>query len=295
MSSRSHSFLAAAEVVLRNSRRPLSSQEIVADARALGLIATSGTTPHKTMNARISEDIVRNASSSIFMRTYHGQFALREWEDRISEFSTKRRHILPMDEDILVIPKQKFDKLIKPSKSYFSNIDPLRLLGAATSLKRQDIEEDNNYVQIISLFHVKFCDLFLTYNRTRRLPEKRLHHTRSVNFGGHLQDSDRGTLFERDPEKVHLVFMRELHEELAFEQVFDEIKYIGSIYSNIDDFSSRHVGVCFRIVPSSTNFKSNEPGFLNDIRFVHEKEILNCKHEYDEWTQLVLKRTRRLK
>ena len=64
-------------------------------------------------------------------------------------------------------------------------------------MKRQLIEEDNNYVQIISLFHVISTKEVSNIQANDRLPELRLHYTKSVNFGGHLQDIDRAPSSKR--------------------------------------------------------------------------------------------------
>ena len=285
-------YLDAAEAVLRSCGRPLSSKELVADACALRLIAVNGNTPHKTMNARLSEDIRGNPQTR-FMRTYHGQFALREWSGELLEFETKRRRIRPMDEDILVIPRTAFNTLALSTNSAFHDLDPVELLRQSVSRKRQLIEEDNNYVQIISLFHIVWKGRYLTYNRTSRLPEARLHHIRSINFGGHLQNVDRAPLFETYlPDEIGVVYMRELYEELIFSAGFEEVTYIGSIHSQVDAFSARHIGVCYRVIPKEPDIRSNEPGFHTSVQFADPNEIVKSPKEFDEWTFLVMERTK---
>lgn len=287
-------FLKAAELVLRARAKPLSSKELVADAVALGLVTTKGLAPHKTMNARISEDI-RGNSGSVFMRSYHGQFALREWSDQVPEFETKRRKINPMDEDILAIPNLDFDLLLSRSGRHpeepFYDVSLVSLLRKSVSKKRQIIEEDNNFVQIISLFHVVLEREVLTYKRTSRLPEARLHHTKSINFGGHLQDIDRAPIFEELlQESIEVVFMRELYEELVFEDGFESVRYIGSLHSKQDAFSARHVAVCFQVVPKTRKIRSNEPGFHTGVQFEALSKCLTHSGNFDEWTFLVLRR-----
>ena len=224
--------------MLRADRRPLSSRELVARAVERGLIRTKGRAPHKTMNARLSEDIRQN-SQTIFMRSFHGTFALKDWSSEIREFVTKRRKINPMDENILVLEESQFRSLLStsarlPQRPFF-DISLSELLRKSISMKRQLIEEDNNYVQIISLFHVISTKEILTYKRTSRLPESRLHYTKSVNFGGHLQDIDRAPIFETVlQDDINVVFMRELYEELVFEDGFESVRYLGGLYSQED-------------------------------------------------------------
>jgi predicted NUDIX family phosphoesterase len=245
------------------------------------------------MNARISEDMKRNPATK-FMRSYHGQFALREWSNEISEFETKPRKLNPMDENILVVPIERFRTLLSEARALeipFFSIPLNELLRASVGRKRQIIEEDNSFVQIISLFAIIKADEALVYKRTSRLPEARLHHISSVNFGGHLQELDRAPLFEEFlHDNMDVVFMRELYEELVLEDGFASVRYVGSLYSEADPFSARHVGVCFVIEPKTKTIRSNEPGFHTGVQFEKIKKILERKADFDEWTYLVLRR-----
>jgi predicted NUDIX family phosphoesterase len=136
-----------------------------------------------------------------------------------------------------------------------------------------------------------FRDEALIYKRTSRLPEARLHHISSINFGGHLQEIDRAPLFEEFlHENMDVVFMRELYEELFFEDGFESVRHIGSIYSESDAFSARHVGVCFVVSPKTKTIRSNEPGFHTGVHFRAISSILSNDDDFDEWTHLVLRR-----
>lgn len=285
-------YLFAAEEVLKRIGRPMSSRELVSKAFELGLLKSTGRTPHKTMNARISEDILSNISS-VFTRTRVGVFALRDWEDN-DIFYSKRRRINPIDEDILVIPLNDFKYILKNFSlqgGSFYNIPPEELLKLTLPIKRLEVEEDNNFVQIVSLFNVMLGSRLLTYTRTSRLPEKRLHHARSINFGGHMVSADRAPLFETFfPEEMPVVFSRELFEELRFVRPPNEIRYIGSLYSTVDDFSRRHVGVAFQVTAADDDIESAEPGFHTNVKFENIEQIASSEEEFDEWTGLVLGR-----
>ena len=291
MAIEKNTFLSAAEFVLRELQRPLSSRALFVEAERRGLIQSKGLAPHKTMNARLSEDI-KNNSQSMFMRTFHGQFGLREWASEIPEFATAPRKLNPMDENILVIPRSDFTSIISSviPQGDFYPIPLSELLSRAVSKKRAVIEEDNGFVQIISLFHIVKGSDVLTYKRTSRLPEARLHHRRSINFGGHLQDLDRAPLFEHSqPDELELFFTRELFEELRFLDNFSSPRYVGSIHSDVDAFSLRHVGVCFQVTTESDRIESNEPGFHVSVEFKTINEVAGNAKDYDEWTFLVMR------
>lgn len=75
------SYLQIAEKVLRAERRPLSARAILKQAYFLEIAPHHlyGRTQHKTLQARLSEDILQRREHSLFFRTKPGQFFLREF------------------------------------------------------------------------------------------------------------------------------------------------------------------------------------------------------------------------
>lgn len=75
------SYLQIAEEVLRVVRRPLSARAILKQAYSLEIAPhhLHGKTQHKTLQARLSEDILQRREHSLFFRTKPGQFFLREF------------------------------------------------------------------------------------------------------------------------------------------------------------------------------------------------------------------------
>ena len=73
-------YLSVAEAVLRAVRRPLTAREIVEVAYRHDLIPAHlfGKTQHKTLGARLSEDILARKDRSQFFRSEPGRFFLRE-------------------------------------------------------------------------------------------------------------------------------------------------------------------------------------------------------------------------
>lgn len=79
--SKLSAYLDIAEDVLRLIRRPLSATEILKFAYENKLVPHHlfGATQHKTLQARLSEHILRNRESSVFYRTEPGRFLLTEF------------------------------------------------------------------------------------------------------------------------------------------------------------------------------------------------------------------------
>jgi len=72
------SYLQLAEEVLRAARRPLTAQQILKRAYLDNIVPTQlhGKTQHKTLGARLSEDILLRRERSAFFRTAPGRFFL---------------------------------------------------------------------------------------------------------------------------------------------------------------------------------------------------------------------------
>ena len=75
------SYLELAEIVLREERRPLTARALLKRAYKLQIIPANlyGKTQHKTLQARISEDILGRRDRSRFFRTAPGVFFLRDF------------------------------------------------------------------------------------------------------------------------------------------------------------------------------------------------------------------------
>jgi hypothetical protein len=89
-------YLELAEDVLRRVRRPLSAMQILQAAYSAGIAPARlrGRTQHKTLGARLSEDILLLREDSRFYRTAPGRFLLRELANDPSIPSELRKPII---------------------------------------------------------------------------------------------------------------------------------------------------------------------------------------------------------
>jgi HB1, ASXL, restriction endonuclease HTH domain len=128
--------------VLSRHSEPLTAKQILKHAKELKIVPTHlhGKTQHKTLQARLSEDILLRRWRSAFMRTEPGRFVLRNRVDspfhqnnRIEEFPAPRRsdqlrqfnvlcfrseHFNPNDELQLVGQSKSFDFLRRCEAAY---------------------------------------------------------------------------------------------------------------------------------------------------------------------------------
>ncbi len=226
-------FLDAAETVLRAAQVPLSSDELTRRALAQGLLFSAGQTPQQTMKSKLSTDILVKSEASRFMRTAKNEFALREWLGQAhGEYRADRYRKTLLDEDVVVFPASVVTHHLPGTGLQEGHDDTARSIARSAGVrKRQAAESDPSVVQMVSVFIVHHGTAFLTYKRTRRLPEHRLHGTYSMFFGGHVTASEFGQLFDEfDPRISKAFFERELLEELRIPLATSAVSYVGLLY-----------------------------------------------------------------
>lgn len=135
-------YLKIALEVLDAERRPLSPKAILETAYRRSLVPTHlhGKTQHKTLQARISEDIVERREHGLFFRTEPGRFFLRKFltDESIpaefrSEFPTRRRVRELVRGPALAL---EYD-LLKEIATQDTPIDPQTIFAALSSERYQ--------------------------------------------------------------------------------------------------------------------------------------------------------------
>ncbi len=131
--------------------------------------------------------------------------------------------------------------------------------------------------------------LYLTYKRTKRLPESRLHNYYSIGFGGHLNPDDNLPLFNlADPEQAIQFIHRELKEELILKKE-PSISFRGLIYDDSQEVSKLHLGLVYDVLLKTPDFKIGERGFLMDPKFETIDEIMKRLKDFENWSALIAK------
>jgi hypothetical protein len=243
-------FLDVAQKVLLEVNKPLSYEEITDIGRKKGWLRTKGKTPAESMRARLSTDILRKRGNSVFMRTAAGTFGLRSWVDCEKEYLAPRFKKSLLEEDVLVFPAASLSKYI-PGRGLHPELlkNRAELVAELRPMLRRIAEEDFSIIQLISVFIIKLGDKYLTYKRTKRLPESRLHGYYSVPFGGHLNPDDVLPLFDIfDPKNAHFMLARELREEIRLRKNEQpKMVYKGLLYDDSREVSRQHLGVVYDV------------------------------------------------
>jgi hypothetical protein len=150
-------YLDIALTILRASRRPLSARAILESAYKQGFVPTHlyGTTQHKTLQARISEDIVLRRERSAFFRTEPGRFFLREFladpslpEEFRRPIPTRRRIRELKPSPALAISQSRLEAAAEPNVT----IDPAAICRL---LQSNDCKYEDAYLTHLSSVFIR--------------------------------------------------------------------------------------------------------------------------------------------
>ncbi|MEI6609632.1 MAG: HTH domain-containing protein [Deltaproteobacteria bacterium] len=282
-------FLNIAYQILMEQGQPLTARELTEIGLRRGCLRTSGTTPSQTMKSKLSTDILTNKGKSTFMRTDEGKFALRQWHT-YEEYIADRFSKGLLQEDVIVFPASSIKRYISVPGLHPIVLDNGQaLLQECKTMKRVDAELDFSVIQLISVFVLRYGKRYLTYKRTKRLPESRLHGLYSMIFGGHINPDEALPLFNIfEPQYGETFLLRELGEEVRFEaDMFPLIHYKGLLYDDSKEVSRQHLGIVYDVFLKSPKYEIGERGFLMDSRLETLNDINQRLQDFENWSQLV--------
>ena len=223
------------------------------------------------------------------MRTASGTFALREWMNVHKEYIAARYKKALFDEDVVVFECKLLHQYIQKKGLNIKEVDLESLLRNCFPMRRLDAEDNKSVIQLVSFYVVKYQDKYLTYKRTKRLPESRLHGYYSIGFGGHLNPDDIPSLFHLDaPEESIPFIIRELYEELIL-KVTPTIQFRGLLYDDAREVSKQHLGIVYDVNLSAPDFDIGERGFLIDAKFESLDEIIERSSDFENWSLVILR------
>lgn len=299
-------YLWVAETVLRKHGRPLKAREIVNYGIEDGLFADRelSKTPQKSMQARLSLDILDHGARSRFLRTGRGLFYLRELLpglQKSDEYTAPRRIPVPPSENVLVIEEDGYRDVLD-----FQGIDVLH----NERIKSLLASEALHYMPRTAAETYDNAKQFVTYtiiqNQTRVLSFRRGQYNRAANFlrgalcigfGGHVTETDMDIFSFRD-RGIRANAAREISEEIRFKDGRPQIdpskiEVIGILNDDSSDVGVRHLGVVLRYWAPDTddwNHPVRGEASINQLRWIDlEKPSLNIL-QFEYWSQLCLRK-----
>jgi predicted NUDIX family phosphoesterase/dephospho-CoA kinase len=293
-------------------------QDIVAQAQDSGLFSSemfSGT-PQKSMQARLSMEIVRNAENSTFVRTGKGIFYLRELLAESAEapavngsleleptgvlkpYRAKPRRPRQTTENVLVIPAEAcrqfldFQGLKEVTQNHFQSL----LAKDIKHIARTAAEQTEEFKQVITYVLVTHRKRVLCFRRGRfNRAAQFLRGSLCIGFGGHVTDEDH-TLFSSENFGIRENAVRELTEEVKVEGLNpavreDRLRFLGLINDNSTSLDRKHLAVVYQYeVPKSDWDRwqdvSKHEMSINELRWIDtDTETVNLV-DFEYWSQL---------
>lgn len=159
---------------------------------------------------------------------------------------------------------------------------------------REDLEQNPSFKQIIPYVIIKVGDKYLSYKRTSKGGEERLHDKISIGFGGHIDFSD----VWRHRENVDIfstlenTAMREVVEEIGrFDDVFDENKYqwIGLVNDESNAVGQVHIGVvCVVSLDEKDLPNESDDESIAELNLLTLGELQSSELNLETWTEFVV-------
>lgn len=200
------SYLQIAQKVLRSARRPMGAKAILDVAYQAGVVPKHlhGKTQQKTLQARLSEEILHHRETSPFYRTEPGQFFLTEFleDDGIPDewkfpFPARRRTRDLTRNNTLAVKRSFLSKLRKRRVGADAFFDTAEAAGAIAYMHPDEMK-DRGYCSTWTFSMVVRDDCTLAYRVGRYRDDRDTYaKRRSIGFPGTLTVDD-VSLFSSD-------------------------------------------------------------------------------------------------
>lgn len=291
-------YLEIASRVLRDARRPLPPREILRRGLSSGIVPSFlyGKTQHKTLQARLSEDILLRRERSAFFRTKPGYFFLREFlndpaiptEYRTPIVARRRRRELAYHHALA------FDKADLPNLCSVTVVGPNAVLNrlherryhyAASSQERSPDD-----LLVWAFVVVLRSSLVLTYRHGRyREDRDAFLQKRSVGFFCPIVHDDL-TLFDQADHGIVASGVRALSLDLSFDPDarLSEAAELRGFVCTGETENSNLLGVITLQAPEWLEPLTRRLA-INDLAW-HDLHLqFNHYEDFDPWSQLILK------
>lgn len=291
------SYLELAAIVLKKIRRPLDARQILTSAYQLSIVPSGlyGKTQHKTLHARLAEDIRRQRARSPFVRTDPGRFFLRSLladptvpQVHKREYPARPRADQLRNFDVLCL--RRADAKSIDSAGLFDH----SLLASAPLLTRRlsDIYGDETYLFIRTFVITQRCDSIIARRSFFRLTDT-MASKWSLGAIGFVKDHDK-TMFSEDSSGLTEASLRTLSEQLDLNHAEAEfihserlINLVGLTISPADAGENSMIAVSVCRCPE----RFDPIGRYNDPRafyWMPTQSRINDMASLDPWSRAIL-------
>jgi predicted NUDIX family phosphoesterase len=192
------------------------------------------------------------------------------------------------DENVLVVPRELFDRLGAFQGISFETDRFLpAILDPANNffLSRDLAEEDPGHKQIIPYAIFRHGDRYLHYVRGGGSGEKRLAAKGSIGIGGHINDTDHAAA-SLDKDTYTTGVEREINEELNLTGTHRQ-EILGLINDDSNEVGRVHLGVVHLFTLESDEVTSAEDN-ITGLRFLTLEELAAERERLETWSQICL-------
>jgi len=150
--------------------------------------------------------------------------------------------------------------------------------------KRNELEEDPSFKQIIPYAIISNKESFCLFKRTSGQTEKRLHNKFSLGIGGHMNP---GNSMESNEQYLINELKRELFEEVKLLNgcLIEDIEFIGFINDDSISVGSVHIGLLYNIHVSNKDVVINETDKMT-AEWIDKSDLAEFYERMETWTKI---------
>ncbi len=155
-------------------------------------------------------------------------------------------------------------------------------------MKREKIESDSNFKQLIPYVIICYKDLIIRYRRGVLLNEKRLEGKNSIGIGGHISITDASEM----KNNYIMGMAREINEELVIKTTYKT--YLKALLNDdSNNVGKVHFGLIYVMRLDEPKVRKRELS-INDLKFINKIELKSNISEYENWSRICIKDIDRL-
>jgi hypothetical protein len=299
------SYLEIAEQVLRRVRRPLSAHQILLAAyeHSVAPPHLRGRTQHKTLGARLSEDILKYREASRFYRTAPGRFLIRELQDDPAIPQDLRRPIVARRRRRELAQRRSlaFDKAALPKPGdrlgELDNAAIFSLISSGCYHYASSAKTRNPHDVVVWSFVLVVRDGHVLSYRQGHYREHRdtFMHRRTIGFYTPVTDADLG-LFEQDDHGIvssgikALAIDLDVRDHQVWPMMSEMSKFQTFLYPK-EGCENDLLAVISFSCPEWFDPISKRLA-INDLEWLDLRSPLNHWDDYDPWSQSILHHAR---
>jgi len=192
-----------------------------------------------------------------------------------------------LEELVFAIPTDELWKLLnyKEKGLLKGNSEVLnRIVHFGLFRKRNELEEDPSFKQIIPYAIISNNESFYLFKRTSKQTEKRLHNQLTLGAGGHMNPRN-----SMEPKEQYLIneLKRELFEEVKLLNgcLIEDIEFIGFINDDTISVGSVHIGLLYNIHVSNKDVVINETDKMT-ADWIDKPDLAEFYEGMETWTKI---------